>query len=599
MKMKTFDRELEAAAKRYAEPAAQDTGELCSPSLDARVSATLSGTGREEKVPTGRKIRWKVVMAAAAILLLLGACTVAAPLVKKFLNVGALSAQNLKRLDEVPEGWIGIYTAEDLDRIRDKIAFNYILMNDIEFTEADFAEGGAFEGGWVPIGTRKQPFIGSFNGNGYVVRGLRIRAEDTEYVGLFGRCQSAFSLRIENFFLEEPGTVPTIPDGVDPEDLYDLNGDGIPDTLRNEAGELVALGSLSENSEYQRMLWGKGGVIKNLGLEDAVIEASMSTNGYVGAIAGYADYLLGCYVKNAEIKVSLAVDTCGRGLSAELGVGGAAGGAYLADSCTSDARITVDGSADAVCETVMGDVVCVTRVGGVAGFSSACVTSYFSGEISCDPAMDAGVSFIRENDVPYVLPDSVFCEIYARLYPMYSSTKAYVNAEDAERITDAVRKAWKETMNAPKPAQVGDEEWYKECRKRFTEICSAEIPDISGDARLGWCSERFIVFYSRNEYEERDIDVQDFYLEDVDGGVFWQLDPDLKPREYAALSQWIALAFPDGDFEAFCAENHVKYGTYYCYDLRDGAECSFEGFDFGGIWKTEEGALPTLSIFGE
>ena len=33
----------------------------------------------------------------------------------------------------------------------------------------DFEEGGAFAGGWEPIGTDREPFTGMFNGNGHVV----------------------------------------------------------------------------------------------------------------------------------------------------------------------------------------------------------------------------------------------------------------------------------------------------------------------------------------------------------------------------------------------------------------------------------------------
>ncbi len=592
MKMKRFDRELEEAAKRYAEPASRDTDAVCPPSLDARVSATLSGTGREEKVPTGRKIRWKAVMAVAAAVVLLGGAAVAAPLVMKFLHVGALSAEKLKRLDEVPEGWIGVYTAQDLDRVRDGRWEDYILMNDIEFTEADFAEGGAFEGGWEPIGTHQQPFRGTFNGNGHVVRGLRIDAEDEKYVGLFGICKSMSRTEYE---VTTSAALPR--EEVDPNRMIDIDGDGNTDGYASEDGELIPF---SDTTVVYNIVWGEGGCVKNLGIEDAKITAHMSTTGYVGAIAGYADYLLGCYVKSTEIKVSLAVDSGGLGRSAELGVGGAAGGVYLADSCASDARITVDGSADAVCKTVMGDTVCVTRVGGVAGFSSACVTSYFSGEISCDPAMDAGVSFIREDDVPYVLPDSVFCEIYARLYPMVwdRASEAYMKAEDADRITDAVRKAWKNARSLTDPAD-------DDTGKRFTEALGKELSEITVGSNAspygfdGWLGERFDAFYGSHcaTGDRRDV-IQNFYLEDVEGEVFYLLDPETKPREYEALSDFISLAFPDGDFMDYCAEHHVKYGTYYCYDLRTDADCSFEGFDFGGIWKTEEGALPTLSIFG-
>ena len=83
-----------------------------------------------------------------------------------------------------------IYTKEDLNNIRNDLSGDYLLMNDIVFTENDFAEGGDFYNdgfGWIPIGAVvKNPFVGEFNGNGYSVSGLTVNKAYYNYCGLFG-----------------------------------------------------------------------------------------------------------------------------------------------------------------------------------------------------------------------------------------------------------------------------------------------------------------------------------------------------------------------------------------------------------------------------
>lgn len=95
-----------------------------------------------------------------------------------------------KHLREVPEGYVGVYTKEDLDNVRKNLSKNYILMNDIVFDDADFEQGGAFfrdGAGWQPIGTSEsKPFNGIFEGNGYEIRNLKITANGEYPLGLFG-----------------------------------------------------------------------------------------------------------------------------------------------------------------------------------------------------------------------------------------------------------------------------------------------------------------------------------------------------------------------------------------------------------------------------
>ncbi len=91
---------------------------------------------------------------------------------------------------------VEISTAEQLSNIRNDLDGNYRLVNDIIFTPADFAEGGAFYNdgaGWDPIGrsyTATTAFTGVLDGNGYTISGLYINVvgngNDAKFAGLFG-----------------------------------------------------------------------------------------------------------------------------------------------------------------------------------------------------------------------------------------------------------------------------------------------------------------------------------------------------------------------------------------------------------------------------
>lgn len=121
------------------------------------------------------------------------------------------SNEEFIRLTEVPEGYIGIYTKYDLDAVRNNLSGNYILMNDIEFTDEDFAEGGDFYNkgeGWTPIGKNENtPFTGILNGNSYTIKNLYINNAN-QYVGLFGYIQNSsitnLGLKYAETILKEP-----------------------------------------------------------------------------------------------------------------------------------------------------------------------------------------------------------------------------------------------------------------------------------------------------------------------------------------------------------------------------------------------------------
>lgn len=99
----------------------------------------------ETVTPVKQKKRLKAVFKvalAAAILSIAGAIAIAAsPALQNLLNLPFVREN--PKLTRVPDGYVGIYTAEDLDTIRENPDGDYILMADIDL-------GGANH---TPIGT--------------------------------------------------------------------------------------------------------------------------------------------------------------------------------------------------------------------------------------------------------------------------------------------------------------------------------------------------------------------------------------------------------------------------------------------------------------
>jgi hypothetical protein len=559
-------------------------------------------TGKDESRPyEGRQVRRRVsvalITALVSLAVVMTAAVTAAPLIRNYLNARSLQEESAGQLTEVPEGWIGVYTLEDLDAVRENLTGYYILMEDLCFAEEDFADGGRFAGGWTPIGTRLEPFYGVFNGNGHTIDGLRICVTPDRYdlpefetpgylrsvcAGLFGYAASDPELETEIF-----GPV------YEEEVEMDINGDGILDKV-------------TVTSEPRRTLthfgdWGQSGTIRNLKLTNGslrfvyparIFELGENANGnlyndrtaFAGPVAGYADYVLGCSVENFTVTLEPAGDaeilenavpvTVVRRVLA-LAAGGVAGQAYLVDSCFSGAEISVSVPANMPED-------CEVNAGGLCGFATACVTSYFDGSVEC-AGVTPGLCRIRTDDVPRFLPAAVMDEIVIRLlYVKGRNTDSgykYYYPDDYVKLTDTARK-WGVTA----------ENVYE-----IEERIRAEH-DVTADF---FRANKFMCFYRSDDpyYSEISPDaVQDHYTQDAGETRSYILDPSTKPREYGELSRLISAAFPDGDFEDFCRERGVKYGIYYVYDLGKDPECSFEGFDFESVWILDDGT-PVLRIF--
>lgn len=92
-------------------------------------------------------------------------------------NTNIPASDTYPHLTEVPEGYIGIYTKEDLEKINDNMAGNYILMNDIEIPGGgvDQNNSNVIISNFNTIGVfTSTAFSGILDGNGYMVSNLYI-----------------------------------------------------------------------------------------------------------------------------------------------------------------------------------------------------------------------------------------------------------------------------------------------------------------------------------------------------------------------------------------------------------------------------------------
>ncbi|MBN1534429.1 MAG: hypothetical protein JXA20_17275 [Spirochaetes bacterium] len=80
-------------------------------------------------------------------------------------------------METCPEGAVCIYTAADLDAVRNDLSAWYVLMRDVDISGYS---------NWDSIGEFGNNFTGTFDGNGHSVTGLTITTSSSN-IGLFGR----------------------------------------------------------------------------------------------------------------------------------------------------------------------------------------------------------------------------------------------------------------------------------------------------------------------------------------------------------------------------------------------------------------------------
>ncbi|MCL1872819.1 MAG: S-layer homology domain-containing protein [Clostridiales bacterium] len=120
---------------------------------------------------------------------------------------------------------IKIYTAQDLDNVRKNLSGSYVLMNDIDLA--------GFKGGqWEPIGdvtfdyledepSYDNAFTGIFDGQGYLIKNLKITGDKYSFNGLFSSISDAI---VKNLGMEGTNIAishkPAFLDDYDYSDIY-------------------------------------------------------------------------------------------------------------------------------------------------------------------------------------------------------------------------------------------------------------------------------------------------------------------------------------------------------------------------------------------
>lgn len=122
----------------------------------------------------------------------------AAKTVIEVINASARSSSGamggitqLTEAEAIAQGYIVLKTADDLNNIRNNMSEKYILMGDIDLS---------VYANWDPIGEYANQFTGTIDGNGYVIKNLKIDKSSQSNVGFIGYANGATikNIQIEN-----------------------------------------------------------------------------------------------------------------------------------------------------------------------------------------------------------------------------------------------------------------------------------------------------------------------------------------------------------------------------------------------------------------
>ena len=343
--------------------------------------------------------------AVLAIALIVGAVA-AIPEIVNYLNARQIT--NLPYgLDEVPSGFVGIYDLDDLDLLRAPAhsETDFILMNDIDIPETAYEAGGRYESGFSPLGNYAGGFRGSLNGNGHVIRNVKLNAPETANteeksdiaVGLFGLT------------------------------LAKITYLGVEDV------EITVSGTPTATNLYVGALAAKAGVVGGCYAENVVIHydatSMVEETAAIGGLVGYANYLDACFVKNADLTVADS------GIGKTMLCGGIAGTAHAVVTSYFAGALTVNADRYATC--IQDDVAAMLY----PAYTPVLLTEDAMRiiKIRLEPAMDAFdykqflSNYVRQ-DLDAVGENERRREILESYFEYLSKTDAAIYTEDVSEV---------------------------------------------------------------------------------------------------------------------------------------------------------------------
>lgn len=242
----------------------------------------------------------------------------------------------------------------DLNDVRNDLEAEYVLLNDLD--EDTDGYGDYNDEGWEPIGDADNRFMGSFDGQGYTIRGLTIDTEAT-WGGLFAR---AFQANIHDLSVLDADITSTDVGGIGvlagELEVTDVENVTVSGTITS-TGQNTLFGGLSGRQS--------AGNVRNVGSY-----VDINTEGrIVGGI--YGQMTAGAVLEQAYYKGSITTDNpsdMNRWIGGINGQHG--GGSMIYDSYA------------------IADVKGTYRIGGIVGHhwrgGARVINSYFVGEVEGD-----------------------------------------------------------------------------------------------------------------------------------------------------------------------------------------------------------------------
>jgi len=240
-----------------------------------------------------------------------------------------------------------IRTWYDLDAVRDNLAGNYTLMNDLDFTTSGYkslasktADGGR---GWEPIiHSSGIGFMGTFDGQGYEIRDLYINRPEENLVGLFGCVE-------EEGFIKDIGLINITVIG-------NWGVGGLAGRNKGTLSDSYSTGSVTGNEQVGGLV-GYIGHLWESNVSNSYSSSSVTGNKYIGGLVGedYSGTVCNSYSTGSVTGVDY--------------VGGLVGGNEYGTVSNSHATGSVTGDCD---------------VGGLVGFNSVgdVYDSYSTGNVT-------------------------------------------------------------------------------------------------------------------------------------------------------------------------------------------------------------------------
>ena len=538
-------------------------GKLTESDIEAKLAKITGAKKNEHATARFKKRKLLVSLIAASLAVIMVSAVAASPTLWGWLSFPF--TRDSGRLTEVPEGYVGIYTAEDLDLIRNDPDGNFILMADIDL-------GGKEH---TPIGDHLNPFDGKFNGNGHVISNFTITAsgaairETVAWEEMEARYQRNIEKLKSGKYLIDAFSLPA----------YSIFGlDGRFDDRFGKVSDEYDMQYISTVGFFGNA---SNATLSGLGIENATVTVTDADYAAVGVIAGRVGYISSCYVKNSTVTVGANTkdveayangkemdmyeymtgsDTASVGSGFDrpysVSAGLLVGEVFAIDSCYTDGVLNASGTgSDNIDYSTLS-------AGLIAGYGGSAVSSYSVGSVNIEGnAFRSMGIFGKKCLTPSFMPNHIFESL---VNDCMSGGHYYFG--DPDRNSEEKRPCFEKVLFC----------------HYYVSGSDIEVLMADGVANID--------------------DIEMIYF--VDGDGTRTMDSYAKTSGSFTHGEWLKLMYiveKLGDFDAIeqlYRDAGMRIGTICCYTPSGKENVKYyEGFDFAEVWTMKDG-LPVLKIFG-